>query len=473
VAEKKTPGQKKAEKILRKEKSAWELLTEKERQAVFNFCQEYSAFLEAAKTERECAALIKKMAEERGYLPLTEVAGRKEIKPGQKIFVQWKDKVVALIVVGKEPLEQGLRFIGSHLDSPRLDLKPNPLYEDGGMALFKTHYYGGIKKYQWPCLPLALHGVVITADGKKVQIVIGEDADDPVFTITDLLPHLSKEQMKKKMPEVIQGEALNLIVGGIPVADDEVKEKIKLQVMDYLHREYGMIEEDFISAELAAVPAGGARDVGLDRSFLGGYGQDDRVCVYTSMRAIFNQKSPRQTVVALFMDKEEVGSIGNTGMQSVFLEELVTQLCCLFNLAPHQWRAVLANSKALSADVNAAIDPNFEGVWDKRNNSSIGQGVVLTKYTGSGGKYEANDASAEYVGEIRRLLNNNKIAWQIGELGKVDLGGGGTIAHYMAETGMDVVDCGPAILGMHSPFEVASKVDIYMAFKAYSAFFAG
>jgi len=473
VADKKSSGQKLADRILRKEKSAWEQVGPNEREAVFHFCNDYRIFLDAGKTERECVAVIRKMAEERGYQPLVALANKKGIKPGQRIFVEWKEKAIALMVTGKEPFDKGIRIIGSHLDSPRLDLKPNPLYEDSGMALFKTHYYGGIKKYQWPSMPLALHGVIITADGLKVQVVIGEDPADPVFTISDLLPHLAKDQMAKKMPEVIPGEGLNLIVGGIPVADEEVKEKVKLQVMEYLNREYGIIEEDFISAELAAVPAGGTRDVGLDRSFLGGYGQDDRVCAYTSLRALFDQKSPRQTVMALFVDKEEIGSTGNTGIQSNFLENTVAEMCQLLNLPTHLWRTVMANSKALSADVNAGIDPNFEGVWDKRNSSWMSQGVVLTKYTGAGGKYEANDANAEYVGEIRRLFNSHKVAWQIGELGKVDQGGGGTIAHYMAEYGMDVVDCGPAILGMHSPFEVASKVDIFMAYKAYAAFFAG
>jgi aspartyl aminopeptidase len=473
MPEKKSTGQKLADKILRKEKSAWERIGPGEREAVFNFCLDYRAFLDAAKTERECVAIIRKLAEERGYQPISALAGKKGLKPGQRIYAEWKEKAIALIVAGKEPPDKGIRIIGSHVDSPRLDLKPNPLYEDGGMALLKTHYYGGIKKYQWPSIPLALHGVVVTAEGNRVPIAIGEDQADPVFTITDLLPHLAKDQMAKRMPEAIPGEALNLIAGGIPVADEEIKEKVKLQVMDYLNREYGLVEEDFISAELSAVPAGGARDVGLDRSFLGGYGQDDRVCAYTAMRAIFDQKSPQHTIMALFVDKEEVGSTGNTGIQSKYFENTVLELCQLTNVPHHQWRTVMARSKALSADVNGGIDPNFEGVWDKRNNSWMGQGVVLTKYTGSGGKSNANDASAEYVGEIRQLFNRQKVAWQIGELGKVDQGGGGTIAHYMAVYGMDVVDCGPAILGMHSPFEVASKVDIYMTYRAYAAFFSG
>ncbi len=342
------------------------------------------------------------------------------------------------------------------------------------MALFKTHYYGGIKKYHWPVIPLALHGVVLKADGTKTTVVIGETDTDPVFVITDLLPHLAKDQMNKKLSESIPGENLNLLVGTIPVKDEEAKERVKLAVMEYLNREYGWVEEDFISAELQVVPAGRARDAGFDRSLIAAYGHDDRACAYPTLRALAEIEKPRRTALALFTDKEEIGSTGNTGMQARFFENFLAELSVLKGDSTPDLgvRRLLARSRAISADVNAAEDPNFRDVVDKYNAARLGYGIVLTKYTGSGGKYHASDANAEFVSQIRRLFNSQRIAWQAGELGKVDQGGGGTIAQYLANLGMDVLDCGVALLSMHAPLEIVSKVDLYMAYKAYKAFFS-
>lgn len=372
---------------------------------------------------------------------------------------------------GKAGLKRGFKLVGSHLDSPRLDLKPQPLYEAEGLGMCKTHYYGGIKKYQWTAVPLALHGVVVTATGEKKVIVIGEDDNDPIFTITDLLPHLAKDQMQKKLGQAIAGESLNIIFGSIPVEDEEVKEPVKLALLEYLNREYGMVEEDFISADLELVPAANARDLGLDRSLIASYGQDDRICAYATMEAMAEIEQPERLVLGLFADKEEVGSMGITGMRSNMLEYLLEQLLT--------WSAeqmgiyqLMAESQAISADVNAAVDPSYADVMDKHNAARLGYGVVLTKYTGSGGKFNANDAAAEYVGEIRNIFNSHDILWQTGELGKVDKGGGGTIAQFLANKGIQTIDCGPSILNMHAPLEIASKVDFYHTVRAYRAFLA-
>jgi len=454
-------------------KLVWDTLSQAEKDETLKFAEDYKGFLNEGKTERETIREIIRLAQEHGFVSLEEVAARgKKIRPGNKLYVVNKEKNVALIVAGKEPVWQGINVIGSHVDAPRLDLKPQPLIEDQGIALLKTHYYGGIKKYHWLSHPLALHGVIITQSGEKINVRVGESPEDPVFLITDLLPHLAKDQMQKKMTEAISGEALNILAGTIPFEDKDAKDRVKLAILELLKIKYGIEEEDLISAELQLVPASPARDVGFDRSLVGAYGQDDRICAYTSLRAILNTQNPVRTAVVLFVDKEEIGSTGNTGMRSRFFENTVAEL--LYFIAGTYdeiyCRKALANARALSADVGAAVDPNWEGVHDKFNAPRMGCGVVITKYTGSGGKYSTSDANAEFVAEVRRIFNQNKIIWQSGELGKVDQGGGGTIAQFMARYGMEVLDCGPALWSMHAPMEVAHKGDIYMCFKAYEAF---
>ncbi len=447
----------------------WDKISESENKEVISFSRGYMDFLDQGKTEREAVEIAVKIAKDNGFSDLAE---KKELKAGDKVFFVNRDKAIVLAVLGKKPLEAGINLVGAHIDSPRLDIKPEPIYEDGYLALFKTHYYGGIKKYHWVGIPLALHGVVVRKDGSKVKLKIGENPGDPVFTITDLLPHLAKDQMEKKMSEGIVGEALNLLVGGIPVADQEVNQRIKRAVINYLQENFGIIEEDLISAELQAVPAWTARDVGFDRGQIAAYGQDDRVCAYTALRALMDIEEPEKTSVVLLADKEEVGSTGNTGMQSFFLEDFVAELIERREKSYSDLllRRCLSASSALSADVNAAVDPNYEEVMDKLNAARLGRGVVLTKYTGSRGKSGSNEAGAEYTAKIREIFDGENIYWQTGELGKVDQGGGGTIAYLLAAFNIDVVDCGVALLGMHSTFEVASKVDIYMAYKAYKAF---
>ncbi|MHB9095071.1 MAG: aminopeptidase [Eubacteriales bacterium] len=457
-------------------KLVWDQLPQAEREEALKFSENYKAFLNAAKTEREAIREIVRLAEEQGFVLLDEMTARgKKLRPGNKIYTVNKEKNVALIVTGKEPVWNGINLIGSHVDAPRLDLKPLPLYEEQGIGLLKTHYYGGIKKYHWLSHPLAMHGVVIKQNGEKVNISLGEDENDPVFVITDLLPHLSKDQMQKKLGEAISGEALNILAGTFPLEEKEAKERVKLAILELLNQKYDIIEEDLTTAELELVPATKARDVGLDRSMVGAYGQDDRVCAYTSLRAILNCQNPVRTAVVLFVDKEEIGSTGNTGMRSRFFENTVAELLYLIagDYDEIYCRKALANGRALSADVGAAVDPNWEGVYDKYNAARMGCGVVMTKYTGSGGKYSTSDANAEFVAEIRRVFNENKIVWQTGELGKVDQGGGGTIAQFIARYGMDVLDCGPALFSMHSPMEVAHKGDIYMCYRAYEAFLKG
>ena len=472
----KTKGEKLYEDLTWEPKTIWESTEEAEKQEMFLLGEGYKDFLSNYKTERQGIRHIIKVCRKNGFKSLEEYQGEQNrLEPGEKVYFVNRDKAIMLAVIGQEPLEKGANIIGSHIDAPRLDLKPNPLYEDEGLALFKTHYYGGIKKYHWLTIPLALHGTVIKGNGEKVDISIGEKDTDPVFTITDILPHLAKDQMEKKMREAISGEGLNILIGSIPFKDDKAKEKVKLAVLESLNLEYGIKEEDFISAELEAVPAGRAKDVGLDRSFVGGYGQDDRVCVYTSMKAILELDTiPKHTAVNLIVDKEEIGSTGNTGMKSRFLANCMAELinASQGTASDITLRRCLRNSKAISADVNAGVDPNYEGVLEKRNAARLGQGIVLTKYTGSGGKYSTSDANAEFVAQIRNLFNNAGIQWQIGELGKVDQGGGGTIAQFMAEYDMEVLDVGVPLLSMHAPFEIASKADVYMAYKGYKAFFA-
>lgn len=461
------------DKITFEFKDVWENLDGDERKDVFTFNDDYKLFLDKGKTERECVKEVIKQAEERGYVNIEAfIEGKKQCKEGTKIYANNKEKAVVLFVIGKEPIEKGMNIVGAHIDVPRLDLKPFPLYEDGGLGLLKTHYYGGIKKYQWTAIPLALHGVVINSKGEKINIVIGEEERDPVFFITDLLPHLAKDQYEKKLAEGITGEGLNVLVGSIPYENYETKEKVKLNILKLLNDKYGMEEKDFLTAEIEIVPAGKAKDVGLDRSLVSAHGHDDRVCSYTGMRAIFEVNAPTRTAVTLLVDKEEVGSMGNTGMQSRFFENTVAELIALQseNYTDLKVRRALAKSHVLSGDVGAGFDPNFPDVLDKRNAAFIGKGVVVTKYTGARGKSGSNDANAEFLGKIRKLFEDNHIVWQIGELGKVDQGGGGTIAYILANYGAEVVDCGVPVLSMHAPMEIVSKMDVYMTYKAYKAF---
>ncbi|HBT19847.1 MAG TPA: aminopeptidase [Peptococcaceae bacterium] len=458
-----------AESLVYKGKNVWETVKEKEKEKIFALGEEYKDFLDKSKTEREAVREIVRAARERGFLNLKEVRDSNQLKPGTGFFDVYRDKAVILGVMGISELSRGIRLVGSHLDSPRLDLKPQPLYEKCDLALFKTHYYGGIKKYQWTAIPLALHGIVVLQDGRKIEVVIGEDGDDPVFTITDLLPHLAGEQNKRRLSEAIKGEELNVLVGSIPLKGEGYKEKVKLAVLERLHRTYGITEEDFISAELEMVPAGNARDIGFDRGLIGAYGQDDRICVFASLKAVFDIGIPEKTAFALFVDKEEIGSVGNTGMQSKILEETLQHLMEITEQEASIYK-LLSCSQALSADVNAAVDPTWEDVMDKLNAAKLGYGVCLTKYTGARGKVDASDAHAEYVAEIRSLFNRNGIIWQTGELGKVDQGGGGTIAKYLANLNMEVIDCGMPLLSMHAPFEVSSKGDLYMGYKGFKAF---
>ena len=460
--------------LLKKWENGWNAINSDEKEEVFNFSTGYKDFLDEGKTERESAQAILKLAKENGFMPFEDaIKQRQKIVAGQKFYTQYKNSLIALFIIGKKDLTEGMNIIASHIDSPRLDIKPNPLFEEQELAFLKTHYYGGVKKYQWTTIPLSLHGVVVLKNGERIEIRIGENTNEPVFYISDLLPHLAKEQMEKKMGEGITGEGLNLLVGSIPYADEDIKEPIKLNILKLLNEKYGIIEEDFASAELEVVPASNAKDVGFDRSMIVAHGQDDRVCAYTSLQAILHMHTPERTAIALMTDKEEVGSQGNTGMHSAFFENMVAEFIELLDKKPNDLmlRRAMSNSKVLSADVNAGFDPNFPDTHDKRNAAYIGKGVVLTKYTGARGKSGSNDASAEFMGEVRTLFNNDSVVWQMGELGKVDLGGGGTIAYILANHGMDVVDCGPPLLSMHAPMELASKLDVYMSYKAYKAFY--
>lgn len=449
--------------------SAWERMSESEKNLSSAFNEDYKAFLSAFKTEREVTAATENILHKAGFRHLE---GYNRLRPGDRVYTVNRHKTVVAAIIGKEPFGGGMNIIGAHIDSPRLDLKPQPIYEEEGLVFLKTHYYGGIKKYQWLSVPLSLHGVVVKSDGTAINLVIGEDPGEPVFTVSDLLPHLAKDQMNKKMIDAIPGESMNVLAGGIPLRDQEIKDRFKLAILEHLNKLYDIVEEDLISAEIELVPAWPAKDIGFDRSFIGGYGQDDRVCAYTSLRALVEINVPAQTSLVVLADKEETGSSGNTGMESAFFTNVVAEIVSRFvpvyyDLLP---KRVLANSRALSADVNVALDPNYGDVVEKANTARLGCGLVLTKYTGSRGKYSTSDAHAETVAYVRRVFNDAGVVWQTGELGKVDQGGGGTIAHLMAAHGMDVLDCGVALLGMHSPFEVASKADIYMAYKGYKAF---
>lgn len=473
--EKKTQGQIWNEKLAYQTLNAWEKSGDEEIERAFTFCEGYKKFLDIGKTEREFAAEAEKLLQLYGFECLSKIRAEKKIlQPGMKVYEISRKKTVLAAVIGTKPLEDGVNILGAHIDSPRIDFKQNPLYEDTDFAMAKTHYYGGIKKYQWVAIPLALHGVIVKTNGETVEVKIGEDDTDPVFTITDLLPHLAQDQMQKKMSEGITGEGLNLLMGSMPFIDDQIKEKVKLNVLKLLHDQYGIIEEDFISAELEIVPAFKAKDVGIDRSMVGAYGQDDRVCAYPALKALLDIDVPTTTAVCVLTDKEEIGSMGNTGAESNLLENYIARLCAYSstNYTDLMLRSCLMNSRMLSADVNAGVDPNYEGVQDKKNAPYLGKGIVLQKYTGSRGKSGASDANPEFIAELRRMFNESNIIWQTGELGKVDQGGGGTIAQYIANLGVEVIDCGIAVLSMHAPFEVTSKIDIYTTYKGYKVFLA-
>lgn len=453
------------EKLFMKPKNAYLRMDENEVEKVNSFCEDYKNYLNNGKTEREACLLAIKIAEENGFVPFDKNGS---YKAGDKVYYNNRDKAVIFCVFGKKSVAKGVKIAAAHIDSPRIDLKPNPLYEDSEMAFFKTHYYGGIKKYQWTAIPLALHGVIVKKDGEKVTVNIGEDDADPKFVITDLLPHLAREQMKRTLNEGIQGEELNILIGSRPFKDDEASELVKLNVMQILNEKYGIIEEDFLSAELECVPAMKVCDIGLDRSLIGGYGHDDRVCAYPSLMAAVDCKDPEFTCLTVLTDKEETGSDGNTGLKSFYLPYFIADLARLAGVEAHD---VLSKSECLSADVNAAFDPTFAGPFEKMNTSFVNRGIVVTKYTGSGGKGGTSDASAEFVGKVRKTFDDAGVIWQMGELGKVDAGGGGTVAKYVANLDVDVIDVGVPVLSMHAPFEVISKVDVYMAYRAFSAFF--
>ncbi|MPQ43282.1 aminopeptidase [Clostridium tarantellae] len=460
-------------KFEKKDINAWEKYNKEDKKEVFLLSDRYREFMSIAKTERECVNELIKIAEKNGFKNLKDIIkNNKTIKSGEKVYINNMGKTFAMFVIGEEDLEKGLKIIGSHIDAPRIDLKQNPLYEDSDLALMKTHYYGGIKKYQWVAMPLAIHGVVVKKDGTIVNIIIGENDNEPVVGISDLLPHLAADQMTKKASLVIEGENLNLLVGSIPVNDKDTKEKIKSNILTLLNEKYNIDENDFVSSEFEIVPAGKARDFGIDRSMVMAYGQDDRVCAYTSLEAILKINKVDKTCVALFVDKEEIGSVGATGMHSRFFENIIAEIMDRKgDYTELKLRRCLQNSKVLSADVSAAYDPNFTSVVEKKNCAYFGKGVVFSKYTGSRGKSGCNDANAEYMAELRRIMDDNNITWQTAELGKVDQGGGGTIAYILAQYNMEVIDCGIALQNMHAPWEVASKADIYETTRCYEAFY--
>ena len=460
----KTIAQQKKDTLLSSAKHAVMRMSDEELAACDAFCEDYKVFLDKAKTEREAVSFVEDALQKNGFIKF--VPGM-ELKAGDKIYVNNRSKAIIMATIGTAPITEGVRLNAAHIDSPRLDMKQHPLYEDNELAFFKTHYYGGIKKYQWTAIPLSLHGVVIRKDGTSVEICIGEDENDPIFCITDLLPHLAANQMKRTLNEGIQGEELNILVGSRPFKDDSESNLVKLAIMDILHEKYGILEDDFISAELEAVPAFKAKDVGFDRSMIGAYGHDDRVCAYTAFEAALGSKAPVHTGVTILTDKEETGSDGNTGLCSAYLKYFIYDLAECFGA---NGRAVLSASRCLSADVNAAFDPTFPDVLERNNCAYFNRGVCVTKFTGARGKSGTSDASAEFVGEIRRLLDENNVIWQTGELGKVDMGGGGTVAMYVANLNVDTIDVGVPVLSMHAPYELVAKTDVYAAYKAFAAF---
>ena len=450
---------------------AWNKYDEQKMKEVMDFSEGYKKFISECKTERECVTESIKIAEAHGYRNLEDVIRNQEtLKPGDKVYANNMGKTIALFLIGKEPLEKGMKILGAQIDSPRLDLKQNPLYEDKDLAMLETHYYGGIKKYQWVTLPLAMHGVIVRKDGSSVQVNIGENENDPVVGISDLLVHLSSDQLGKKGSVVIEGEDLNITVGSIPLKDEE-KDAVKMNVLKLLKETYQIEEDDFVSAEIEVVPAGKARDYGLDRSMVMGYGHDDRICAYTSLMALLEMQEIDRSAVCLLVDKEEVGSIGATGMESKFFENMVAEVMnCLGDYSELKVRRALANSRMLSSDVSAAFDPNYASVMEPKNSAYMGKGIVFNKYTGSRGKGGCNDANAEYIAALRNIMEKENVSYQTAELGKVDQGGGGTIAYILAQYDMEVIDCGVALHNMHAPWEIASKADIYETTRGYVAF---
>ena len=456
------------EKLFNKKDNGWETLGSNQKEEVFDLSKKYMDFLNVAKTEREFIKHARKLANENGYKDIMEFD---TLKPGDKIYFVNREKSMYLAIIGEKSIEEGLHIIGSHVDSPRLDLKPNPLYEDTGLAYFKTHYYGGIKKYQWTTIPLSIHGVIVKANGEKIEVNIGEDEEDPIFTITDLLPHLAQEQMEKKLKNGVDGEDLNLLIGSIPYSSSKISEKVKLNILNILNQKYGITEADLTSSEIELVPAFKARSLGFDGGMVAAYGQDDKVCAYTSLHAMMELENVKNTAVCILSDKEEIGSMGNTGMESHMFDFFISEILNKLGVnRPNLLDKVFCFSKMLSSDVDAGFDPIYASVSDKHNAGFLGKGISLNKYTGARGKSGASDANAEYVAWVRNILERNDIKYQIAELGKVDIGGGGTIAYIIANKGADVIDCGVPVLSMHAPYEVTSKYDIYSAYKTYKAF---
>ncbi len=450
-----------------KRENLWLTYEEKELDALEKVCGDYRAFLDAGKTERECVTEIIRQAEANGYRSLYTA---EQLKPGDRVYAAWMEKSIALFQIGTEPLENGMNILGAHIDSPRLDLKQNPLYEESGLAYFDTHYYGGIKKYQWVTVPLAIHGVIVRKDGTRETISIGEQETDPVFAVTDLLVHLSSKQMEKKASVVVEGENLDILIGSRPLAGEE-KDAAAAQILKLIQDTYHIEKEDLMSAELEVVPAGKARECGLDRSMIMAYGQDDRICAYTSLAAMLDTKEVSRTACCILVDKEEIGSVGATGMHSRFFENAVAELYeKLEGFTELKLRRALAHSTMISSDVSAAYDPMYTDVYEKRSSSFFGRGPVFCKHTGARGKSGSNDANAEYIAKLRRVFDENKVGFQMAEMGKIDAGGGGTIAYILAAYGMEVIDGGIAILCMHAPWEIASKADVYEAYRGYCAF---
>ena len=456
------------EKLFRKRKQGWTDTSESEKEEIFKISEKYMEYLNKAKTEREFIKQAKKLADENGFKDIMEFSN---LKAGDKIYFINREKSMYLAIIGEESIENGMHIIGSHVDSPRLDLKPNPLSEDTGLAYFKTHYYGGIKKYQWTTIPLSIHGVIVKTNGEKIEVSIGEEENEPIFTITDLLPHLAQEQMEKKLKNGIEGEDLKILVGSMPYSNEKTPESVKLNILNILNQKYGITEDDLSSSELEVVPAFKARSLGLDSSMVAAYGQDDKVCAYTSLAAMMTLENVKNTAVCILSDKEEIGSMGNTGMESHMFDFFISEILNKLNVnRPNLLDKVFCFSKMLSSDVDAGFDPIYASVSDKQNAGLIGSGISLNKYTGSRGKSGASDANAEYVAWVRNILEKNGIKYQVAELGKVDVGGGGTIAYILANKGVDVIDCGVPVLSMHAPYEVTSKFDIYSAYKTYQTF---
>ena len=461
-------GEELKEKLFNQKEVGWDNVDETKKEAIFKLSQNYMDFLNQAKTEREFIKQARELADRNGYRDIIEF---ETLKPGDKVYFVNRDKSMYLAIIGEENIENGMHIIGSHVDSPRLDLKPNPLYEDTGFAYFKTHYYGGIKKYQWTTIPLSIHGVIVKTNGEKIEVNIGEDDKDPIFTITDLLPHLAQDQMEKKLKNGIEGEDLNLLIGSIPYQDKKVTEKVKLNILNILNQKYGITEIDFNSSELELVPALKARSLGFDESMIAAYGQDDKVCAYTSLAAMMELDNVKNTAVCILSDKEEIGSMGNTGMESHMFDFFISEILNKLQVnKPNLLDRVFCFSKMLSSDVDAGFDPIYASVSDKTNAGFLGKGIALVKYTGARGKSGASDANAEYVAWVRNVLEKSNIKYQLTELGKVDIGGGGTIAYILANKGTDVIDCGVPVLCMHAPYEVTSKYDVYSAYETYKAF---